>query len=51
LATLSALKFPTAEGAIEAFLRVQDLQKQSLIKLRDSAVVYWPAGAESPKLK
>jgi uncharacterized membrane protein len=48
---LSALKVPTAEGAIEAFLQVEDLQKQSLIKLHDAAVVYWPAGGESPKLK
>ena len=51
MATLSALKFPTAEGAIKAFLQIEDLQKQSLIKLRDVAVVYWPAGGESPKLK
>ena len=51
MATLSALKFPTAEGAIEAFLQVEDLQKQSLIKLHDAAVVTWPAGRESPKLK
>ena len=51
MATLSALRFPTAEGAIEAFLQVEDLQKQSLIKLHDAAVVYWPAGGESPKLK
>ena len=38
-------------GAIEAFLQVEDLQKQSLIKLHDAAVVTWPAGRESPKLK
>jgi uncharacterized membrane protein len=51
LATLSALRFPAAEGAIEAFLQVEDLQKQSLIELHDAAVVYWPARGESPKLK
>src|SRR5262249_45097355 len=51
LVTLSALKSPTAEGAIEAFPQVEDLQKQSLIKLHDAAVVYWPAGRESPKPK
>ena len=51
LATLSALTFPMAEGPIEAFLQVEDLQKQSLIKLHDAAIVYWPAGGESPKLK
>jgi uncharacterized membrane protein len=51
MATVTVLKFPTAEGANNALGRVQDLQKQHLIKLHDAAIVSWPAGKKSPKTK
>jgi uncharacterized membrane protein len=31
--------------------RVQDLQKQHLIKLHDAAIVWWPVGKKSPKTR
>ena len=51
MATVTVLKFPTAEGATNALKQVQDLQKQHLIKLHDAAIVSWPAGKKSPKTK
>ncbi|HMF13454.1 MAG TPA: DUF1269 domain-containing protein [Gemmataceae bacterium] len=51
MATVTVLKFPTAEGANETLGRVKDLQKQHLIKLHDAAIVSWPAGKKSPKTK
>ncbi len=51
MATVTVLKFPTAEGANDALCRVQDLQKQLLIKLHDAAIVSWPEGKKSPKTK
>ena len=51
MATVTVLKFPTAEGATKALGQVQDLQKQHLLKLHDAAIVSWPAGKKSPKTK
>jgi uncharacterized membrane protein len=51
MATVTVLKFPTAEGAVNALAQIQDLQKQHLIKLHDAAIVSWPAGKKSPKTK
>jgi uncharacterized membrane protein len=51
MATVTVLKFPTAEGANEALGRVQNLQKQQLIKLHDAAIVSWPVGKKSPKTR
>jgi len=51
MATVTVLKFPTAEGANNALNRVQDLQKQHLIKLHDAAIVSWPVGKKSPKTR
>jgi uncharacterized membrane protein len=51
MATVTALKFPTASGAEQALARLADLQKQHLIKVHDAAIVSWPAGAKSPKLR
>jgi uncharacterized membrane protein len=51
MATVTVLKFTTADGANNALGRVQDLQKQHLIKLHDAAIVSWPAGKKSPKTK
>ena len=51
MATVTVLKFATAEGANNALSQVQDLQKQQLIKLHNAAIVSWPAGKKSPKTK
>ena len=51
MATVTVLKFATADGANKALKQVQDLQKQHLIKLHDAAIVSWPAGKKSPKTK
>jgi uncharacterized membrane protein len=48
MATVTVLKFPTAEGANNALHLVQDLQKSHLIKLHDAAIVSWPKGKKSP---
>jgi uncharacterized membrane protein len=51
MATLSALKFGTPEGAEQALSTLQDLQKQQLIQIQDAAVVSWPVGAKKPKTR
>ena len=51
MATVTVLKFPIAEGASYVLGRVQDLQKQHLIKLHDAAIVSWPVGKKSPKTR
>jgi uncharacterized membrane protein len=51
MATVTVVKFPTAEGANNALNQVQDLQKQQLIKVHDAAIVSWPAGKKSPKTR
>jgi uncharacterized membrane protein len=48
MATLTVLKFNSAEGADQALSRLIELQKQELIKLQDAAVVSWPAGKKRP---
>lgn len=51
MATLTAWKFSTAEGARQAEETLLRLQKEELIQVQDAAVVYWPAGAKKPKTK
>ena len=51
MATLSALKFATSEGAEQMEQKVLGLQKQQLIQVQDAAVVTWPQGAKKPKTK
>ena len=51
MATVTVLKFPTAEGADNALHLVQDLQKSHLIKLHDAAIVSWPKGKKSPRTR
>ncbi len=51
MATVTVLKFPTAEGATHLLGRIEDLQKQSLISVLDAAIVSWPAGAKAPKTR
>ncbi|MDY9925334.1 DUF1269 domain-containing protein [Methanosarcina sp.] len=49
MATLTVLKFETAEGAEKALEVVKDLSKQHLISLHDAAIVTWPEGKKKPK--
>jgi uncharacterized membrane protein len=51
MATLSVLKFNTAEGAEQMSNLLDDLQKQQLITVEDAAIVSWPKGAKKPKTK
>jgi uncharacterized membrane protein len=51
MATLTALKFSTPEGAGQMLDKIQSLQKMQLIKLQDAAIVTWPVGKKSPKTK
>jgi uncharacterized membrane protein len=49
MATLSAWKFDSAEGAAEATEKLEDLIKASLIEVYDAAIVNWPLGKKKPK--
>jgi len=51
MATLSVLKFATAEGAQEMQTTLLALQKQQIITIQDAAIVTWPQGAKQPKTK
>ena len=51
MATLTALKFDTAEGAQQTENLLLQLQQQGLIQVNDGAVVSWPVGAKKPKTK
>ena len=51
MATVTVLKFPTAEGAEATLERVRELQQQHLIKIHDAAIVTWPAGKKHPKTR
>ncbi|HJS29473.1 MAG TPA: DUF1269 domain-containing protein [Anaerolineales bacterium] len=51
MATLTALKFSTPDGAAQMLVKIQELQKKQLITLQDAATVTWPMGKKSPKTK
>ena len=51
MATLTAVEFPTADGADRALRTLDDLQKQQLITVHDAAVVSWPEGTKQPKTR
>lgn len=51
MATLTVLKFPTAEGAGAMLTTLENLQKQQLIQIEDGAIVTWPKGESKPKTK
>jgi len=51
MATLTALKFDTPDGAEQMLDKIKQLQKMELIKLQDAAIVTWPQGKKSPKTK
>jgi len=49
MATLTVLKFPTADGAENMLGTLQSLQKQQLITIQDAAIVTWEQGKKKPK--
>ena len=49
MATLTALKFNTPEGAGQMLEKIKSLQKMQLIELQDAAIVTWPNGKNKPK--
>jgi uncharacterized membrane protein len=49
MATFTALKFETPDGAEQALTTIKDLARQQMIKLIDAAVVTWPTGKKKPK--
>ena len=51
MATLTAIKFNTADGADQAFTLLSDLQRQQLITIHDGAIVSWPQGKKGPKTR
>jgi uncharacterized membrane protein len=51
MATLTVLKFKTAEGAEKALRELESLQKQQLIILHDAAWVTWPEDKKKPQTK
>lgn len=51
MATLTAFKFESADGAERAAGVLQQLQQQQLIRVNDGAIVSWPEGAKKPKTR
>ena len=51
MATITVLKYSTADGAQQALGTVESLSKQHLINLHDAAIVTWPEGKKKPKTK
>jgi uncharacterized membrane protein len=51
MATVTALKFATPDGAAQALKQVHSLHKDHLLKLHDAAIVTWPQGKKSPRTK
>jgi len=49
MATLSVLKFDTAEGAKQMEQTLLAAQKQQLITVQDAAIVTWPKGKKGTK--
>jgi uncharacterized membrane protein len=48
MATLTAWKFQTPTGADAVLLKLEQLEKQALIQIHDSAVVSWPEANKKP---
>jgi uncharacterized membrane protein len=51
MATLTAWKFDTPEGADAAEQTLIRLQKEELIQIHDAATVSWPVGKRKPKTR
>lgn len=51
MATLTAVKFPTASGADEALTILERLQSEGSITVHDGAIVSWAEDAKKPKTR
>lgn len=51
MSTLTAIEFPTVDGADRALQTLRTLQNQSLIQVHDAAVVTWEQGKDRPKTR
>jgi uncharacterized membrane protein len=51
MATLTVWKFPSEEGADHAINKLEQLQKEGLIRVQDAAVVSWPQGKKKPRTR
>jgi uncharacterized membrane protein len=51
MATLTAWKFHTPDGAEQAIATLQNLASAELIKVQDAATVSWEEGRKSPKTR
>lgn len=51
MATLTVWKFPDDNGAEQAVQKLEQLQREELIKVQDAAVVSWPAGRNKPRTR
>jgi uncharacterized membrane protein len=49
MATLTAWKFDSPQGADDALATLEKLQSQALIQVQDAAVVSWEPGTKKPK--
>lgn len=49
MATLSALKFGTPDGADQVLMTFDGMQKQQLIDIQDAAIVTWQQGKSKPR--
>jgi len=48
MATLTAIKFDTPDGAEQLEATLRELQRQQLITVLGAAIVSWPVGAKKP---
>jgi uncharacterized membrane protein len=51
VATLTVWKFNSPSGAAQAVERLDQLQRQELIRVHDAAIVEWPEGKKKPKTR
>lgn len=51
MATLTVLKFDTADKADQALASLQELRKQHVVSIADAVVVSWPQGRKAPRTK
>lgn len=49
MATLTAVKFPSPDGARSVLSTLESLQTQQLITIHDAAIVRWPEDKKKPK--
>src|SRR3954451_4278560 len=51
MATLTAFKFDTADGASGMLNILKEAQTEELIQIQDAAIVTWPVGKKKPQTK